>query len=277
MSTLLARPVHEFHATGKRFVNQKWQERDHSPHAPNGNRDYWIGMTCCFQMLFEHGIRLVASSQSSDGMKNVPKSGILQVEFWKNMDEHGAYVPQSIGWTESKQAFYITQSMFCITIAPQNIPSTHWRTCRECAILFQKTLCSVAFLHEHPGKHTSVHESKFDKNLDSMIFTRIYIYIFTSLMIWFIYIYILFPVTLNVLYLIWKPKGSSLSSPNGPLKINPWDDRCAGDRCPSPCSGGYNWITLGFRRPPSAAWEEGLGHVRCVGWDSDGFSSRYLI
>jgi len=73
-------------------------------------------------MLFENGIRLVASSQSSDGMKNVPKSGILQVEFWKNMDEHGAYVPQSIGWTESKQAFYITQSMFCITIAPQNIP-----------------------------------------------------------------------------------------------------------------------------------------------------------
>jgi hypothetical protein len=189
MSTLLARPVHEVHATGTRFVNQKCQERDHSPHAPNGNRDYWIGMTCCFQMLFENGIRLVASSQSSDGMKNVPKSGILQVEFWKNMDEHGAYVPQSIGWTESKQAFYITQSMFCITIAPQNIPSTHWRNCPECAILFQKTLCSVAFLHEHPGKHTSVHESKFDKNLDSMIFTRIYIYIhFINDMI---YIYII--------------------------------------------------------------------------------------
>lgn len=101
MSTLFARPVHEFHATGKRIVNQKWQERDHSPHAM-AIVIIGLGMTCCFQMLFENGIRLVASSQSSDGMKNVPKSGILQVEFWKKMDEYGAYVPQSIGWTRKQ-------------------------------------------------------------------------------------------------------------------------------------------------------------------------------
>ena len=138
----------------------------------------------------------------------------------------------------------------------QDIPSTHWRNCPECAILFQKTLCSVAFLHEHPGKHTSVHESKFDKNLDSMIFTRIYthIYLFTSLMIWFIYIY---DFQSCWMYLIWKPKGSSLSSPNGPFRQPMGWSVCAGDprRRAAGVTTGSRWASAGLLRRPEKVWD----------------------
>ena len=245
------------------------------PESPHAMAIVIIGMTCCFQMLFVNGIRLVASSQSSDGMKNVPKSGILQMEFWKKwMNMAHMFRSRLAGQKANKHS--ISPKVCSASRLRRKIFQAHTGATVQSVQSCFKKICalwhSVAFLHEHPSKHTSVHESKVDKTLTAWylsiyiyIYIHIYIYIYLYIYILYIYISIHFinDITCNIyIYNVPDMKthiGSSLSSPNGPFRSS---------------TTGSRWASAGLLRRPrrrSGTW------TGCVGWDSGGFSSRSFI